>query len=143
MTILSFAAPELAEGDLRKLQDAGIDAYLGGGYHRHHGPVELQVPQSQVRTAFEILDLEPPSPGAGAASPLACPECRSTETSDVPPYSFRIMMTSVAVAAMLFALRVFWAGLVVLVVGWLGALRFSRRAGNCRCNRCGDEWKPS
>jgi hypothetical protein len=144
VTVSWFGTPELAAEDLQKLQAAGLDAYLGGDYHRHHGAVELQVPESQVRRAFEVLEIDPPQPEviAPRARPI-CPQCGSEDTAAVPPYAWRIVLATLAIFAISMILGFGTVGIVFVVVGWLVSLRFSRRSGNFRCLRCKKEWKPA
>lgn len=144
VTVNQYGAPELASEDLEKLKAAGVDAYLGGDYHRHHGPVELQVPASQARKALEVLGLDPLEEEA-AISPVerSCPDCGSRETSEVPPYAWRVILASLAIFGICLIFGIGTVGVVVVLIGWLVGLWLSKRSGHQRCHRCKREWKPA
>jgi len=147
ITVGTFGTPELAEAELDRLQRAGLDAYLGGTFFRHHGSAQLQVPESQVARAQALLGVEPAA--AVTESPReadlyfpACPDCRSTNSYRIPPHAFRVLVASVALAVVSFVLGVGAIGAVSVVIGWLSAAWLSRYSGKYRCRQCGRAWKP-
>jgi hypothetical protein len=145
VTVSWFGTPELAAEDLRRLQDAGLDAYLGGEFHRYHEPVELRVPESQVPKAFEVLGVDPPEPEVPSSplSPtaLVCPDCGSADSYRLPPYAFRALIASMIVLVLGLVLDYGAFGGILCILGWMAAIWLSRRSGNHRCRKCGREWK--
>lgn len=148
VTVGTFGSPELAAAELEKLRDAGLDAYLGGTYFRRHGSVQLQVPESQIEKARALLGIEPAETvpeikEEPRAERAVCPDCGSADSFRIPPYAFRVLVASVAVALVTFVLGVGAIGATAVVLGWILAAWLSRYSGKYRCRRCGRDWKPA
>lgn len=101
-TVTFFGSPELASEDLRRLQEAGLNPYLGGGFHGHHCPVEIRVPESELEKALAILELDPiespeNSQPQTLASGYACARVRTADSYRLPPCALYVLVVSVAV----------------------------------------------
>ena len=145
VTVSWFGTPEMAEGDLRKLQRAGLNAYLGGQYHRYGEAVELRVPESEVPKAMEVLGIDPAEladDGDSAESLMTCPDCNSSTYRRLPAYALWAFVGSVVFFALSLLVGPAWIGGIGLLVGWVAALWLSRLSGRYRCVACGRTWKP-
>ena len=67
VTVNRFGTPEMAEEDLRTLQEAGLNAYLGGEYHRYGEAVELKAEREfEAREhSLKRLSVQQPSAESG------------------------------------------------------------------------------
>jgi hypothetical protein len=61
ITIRIYDSPQLAEGDLALLAEAGISGYISGSFIRHRMRSELRVPESDAAAALDILPPELPT----------------------------------------------------------------------------------
>jgi hypothetical protein len=141
-----------ADEERRRLQEAGLDGYVGGESESLDDPVGLLVPESQLESARSLLGVESPAPlppeieaepaPTGWPGTRRCPECHSIDVRKLPPYAGWVLVGSVALMAATAAAGLAWIGGAGLLIGWVLVMWLSRHSGNYRCRNCGREWKP-
>jgi hypothetical protein len=141
-----------AERERQRLEDAGLDGYVGTDPQNRDDSIDLLVPESQLDAARSHLGIEPesepppeievdPTPAAWPGT-RRCPECRSIDVRKLPPYAGWVLVGSAALMAATAALGKAWIGGAGLLIGWVLAMLLGRHAGHYRCRACGREWKP-
>ena len=147
-----YSSLTAADEQLRRLQEAGLDAYVAGEPQSLVENIELLVPESQLESARALLGIEPeaplppeieaePSP-VGWPGTRRCPECHSTDVRKLPPYAAWVLLGSVALLAATAALGKAWIGGAGMLIGWVAVMLLSRHAGHYRCRNCRREWQP-
>jgi hypothetical protein len=144
----------LADADepLRRLQEAGLDGYVGGESESLADPVGLLVPESQLESARSLLGVEPEAPlppeieadpaPTGWPGTRRCPDCHSADVHKLPSYAGWVLVGSAALMAATAALGYAWIGGAGLAIGWVAVMRLSRHTGHYRCRACRREWQP-
>ncbi len=145
VNIRSYTGEDEAYADLDHLHRQGVIAYVlvskgkGGD-----GSIRLRVPQSIVSQALEVLGPDPESTADQLLhdpdGEYACPRCRSTRSTALPPYFLCVLIASVVILGAL-ASRQLWAWLAVFAaVGTFVLARLETRAPHWRCMNCGQTW---
>ena len=141
-----------AEQERQRLEEAGLEGYVGTDAENRDDSIDLLVPESQLEAARALLGIEPgvePPPESEAdPAPTAwpgarrCPECHSNDVRKLPPYAGWTLLGAVVLLGATAAVGRAWIGGAGLLIGWVAAMLLSRHAGHYRCRNCRREWKP-
>ena len=148
VTIRTYSTADEAQGDLATLDAEGIVAYVRVGGHGRGGGASawLNVAESDAERAVRII-----GPGLEIAEDeaddpdgdYACPRCRSTRSTALPPYFLYALIACVVILGAL-ASRQLWAWLAVFAAaGTFVLARLETRAPHWRCMNCGQTWNQS
>ncbi|MBI4265279.1 MAG: hypothetical protein HY657_12955 [Acidobacteria bacterium] len=141
VTIRVYDSPDLAEGDRQILLEAGIPAYVSGGYHRHNPQTEIRVPISQVEDALALLPEELPTLADLTAPTVQCVLCRSTSVRTDSP----AMRWVLVIGALLAGWVVLYRGAITVAIMLLLATVTLAAGVRARfhvkkCDACGHVW---
>jgi hypothetical protein len=145
VVIKLFGAPEEAEEEQEKLNEAEIPNYLGwdGLFHR----LELKVPEEDVQAAIKVLEIEEHSldlPESYDEEAIRCPQCQSIDVKPLRPYLLigGVLGTPVAILLAYLGLSLGPVFGSLVVIGWVSLLFWlAPRVPKWQCIPCGHRWR--
>lgn len=142
VTIRIYDSPQLAEGDLGMLAEAGIHGYISGSFIRHRMRSELRVPESEAEAAIDLLPPELPSVSDQLNRVRArCPRCGGAGMHVTSPATRAVLLAGGALAVWALLHGQSNAAVVTMFATLALAVPVRVLTRHYQCDACGHRWR--